>query len=233
MTPSRATTAVKRLERLRALIANAPQSAWPSASYRCLIKTCGMTRPQDISAINDAQPDFCGFIINFPKSTRNLTPDQTRELTSKLDPGCFAVGVFVDQPQEEIIALAQDHTLDAVQLHGHEGPDYVRQLKTRIGQPIIQAFRIHGATDVKLAHDSPADLVLLDSGTGSGVAFDWSLATLERPFFLAGGLTPKNIGHAIAQMHPFAVDLSSGLETNGCKDASKIGAAVAAVRSFS
>lgn len=203
------------------------------------IKICGLSREEDIDYVNEARPDYCGFIINFPKSRRNVTPDRVRELVRGLDETICPVGVFVDEPVETIMSLASDGTLGAVQLHGKESQEYVVELKRRLAEaasgrgriPVIQAFKILTAGDAVCACRSAADYILLDSGTGTGQTFDWSLAgEMDRPFFLAGGLGPENLQEAIRRMRPYAVDMSSSVETDGVKDRSKIIAAVDAVR---
>lgn len=196
------------------------------------IKICGLSRPQDIDYVNEARPDWCGFIINFPKSHRNVTPDQVRALRAGLDPAICPVGVFVNQPVEEIAALLRDGTLSVAQLHGQEGPEDIAALRTLVPScQIWKAFQIRSAADLEAALASPADLVLLDNGQGTGQTFDWSLVTgVSRPFLLAGGLTPDNIPQAIQAVHPYGLDLSSGVETDKVKDREKILAAVAAAR---
>lgn len=198
---------------------------------RTKIKICGLSREEDIAYVNEARPDYCGFIINFPKSRRNVTPDRVRELVRGLDEGICPVGVFVNEPVETILPLAADGILGAVQLHGQETEEYVLELKRRLVIPVIQAFKIRTSEDADSARRSAADYVLLDGGSGSGLTFDWNLAGgMDRPFFLAGGLGPENLREAIRRMQPYAVDMSSSVETDGIKDRSKIKAAVDAVR---
>lgn len=196
------------------------------------IKICGLFQDRDVDFINEAKPDYCGFIINFPKSHRNVAPDRVRGLRQRLDPAVTPVGVFVDQPPESVAALLQDGTISVAQLHGHEDPAYIRFLRALApGHPIWKAFKIRSPEDLEAAGASIADLILLDSGQGSGQAFDWSLtAGVERPFLLAGGLTPDNIPQAVRSVRPYGLDLSSGVETDRQKDRRKILAAVAAAR---
>lgn len=196
------------------------------------IKICGLSRPQDIDYVNEARPDWCGFIINFPKSHRNVTPEQVRALRAGLDPSILPVGVFVDQPVEEIARLLNSGAISIAQLHGREGPDDIAALRALApGCQVWKAFQIRSAADLEAALASPADLVLLDSGQGTGQTFDWSLiAGADRPFLLAGGLTADNIPQAVAAVHPYGLDLSSGVETDKRKDRGKILAAVAAAR---
>ena len=196
------------------------------------IKICGLFRACDVEAVNVYKPDWCGFIINFPRSHRNLESDAVRALRSKLDPGITPVGVFVDQPVADVAALLNDGTISVAQLHGHEDADYIARLRALApGCEIWKAIKIRSRADLDAANASPADLVVLDNGYGTGQTFDWSLAGgIERPFLLAGGLTPENIPDAIARLHPFGLDISSGVETDKLKDENKIRAAIAAAR---
>lgn len=200
------------------------------ATERTYIKTCGMTRLEDIAAVNEAHPDMCGFIINFPKSTRSVSAEQQIELAARLDPTICSVGVFVNAPINQIVALAQIGSIQAIQLHGNEDENYIADLRKQCTLPIIKAFQIKNANDLAKAEASSADLVLLDSGQGSGKSFDWSLLqTFARPYLLAGGLNPQTISEALNNLNPWGVDLSSGLETNGLKDREKIQCATAIV----
>jgi phosphoribosylanthranilate isomerase len=195
------------------------------------IKICGLTREADIDYVNEARPDYIGFILNFPKSRRNLSPEQAAALKSRLSPEIRAVGVFVDRPAEEIIRAAETVGLDVIQLHGHEDDAYIAALRERTNLPVWKAFRVRSAADLSAAERSSADEILLDNGYGTGEAFDWSLAGgFNRPFLLAGGLTPERIPQAIRAFHPKLVDISSGVETDGVKDRDKILAAVRAAR---
>lgn len=197
---------------------------------RTYIKTCGMTRLGDIAAVNEAHPDMCGFIIDFPKSTRSVSAEQQIELASRLDPTICSVGVFVDAPINQIVALAHIGSIQAIQLHGNEDEDYIAHLREQCTLPIIKAFQIKNANDLAKAETSSADIVLLGSGQGSGKSFDWSLLkTFARPYLLAGGLYPQTIPEALNNLNPWGVDLSSGLETNGLKDREKIQCATAIV----
>ena len=196
------------------------------------IKLCGLSRPCDIDFVNAVQPDYCGFVIDVPKSRRNVTPEQVRALCARLAPSIKAVGVFVNAPPEEVAALLETHAIAAAQLHGQEDDAYIRSLRRLTDAPIIQAFHAASPADIERANRSIADCILLDHGAGgTGCAFDWSLTDrVTRPYIVAGGLTPENLPRAIERCHPFAVDLSSGVEANGCKDLNKMRAAVAAVR---
>ena len=213
-------------------------SALPGATR---VKLCGMSRPQDVDAACAAGPDFCGFVVDFPKSHRSVAPAQLSLLTMRLgmmegaaglDHPLWRVGVFVDKPTQDIVDIVCRCGLDLVQLHGHETAADVRALRAALpGTGIIQAFRVSTPEDVARACESPADMVLLDNGQGTGESFDWSLtARATRPFMLAGGLGPHNVAAAIAQVHPWGVDMSSGIETDKVKDPTKMKAAVAAAK---
>ena len=196
------------------------------------IKICGLTRPEDVRYVNTAKPDWCGFILNFPSSRRNVTPEQARALRAGLDPDIRPVGVFVDRPAEEVAALLNSGVISVAQLHGREDDAYISVLRTLApGCVVWRAFQLRSQADLAAADASGADLVLLDNGRGTGQTFDWSLAgSVHRPFLLAGGLTPESIPRAVAALRPYGLDLSSGVETDGVKDPAKIQAAVAAAR---
>ncbi len=193
------------------------------------IKMCGLSREEDIEAVNKLMPDFIGFVFA-KKSKRYVTPQMAAGLKKLLRPEIKAVGVFVDAPLSEIEMLVTHGVIDIVQLHGHESEAFAEDVKDMCKCPVIKAFRIENAEDVKAAEESRADYILLDSGAGTGEAFDWELLKgTERPYFLAGGLNPENVRKAIRKLHPFCVDVSSGLETDGVKDKDKMTAFVKAV----
>ena len=196
------------------------------------IKICGLTRPEDVRYVNTAKPDWCGFILNFPSSRRNVTPEQARALRAGLDPDIRPVGGFVDRPVEEVAALLNSGVISVAQLHGREDNAYISVLRTLApGCVVWRAFQLRSQADLAAADASGADLVLLDNGRGTGQTFDWSLAgSVHRPFLLAGGLTPESIPRAVAALRPYGLDLSSGVETDGVKDPAKIQAAVTAAR---
>lgn len=195
------------------------------------IKICGLRRPEDIQYVNRAKPDFCGFIIDFPKSHRSLTKEQVRKLVQGLDKEIVPVGVFVNPPMELAEELLQEGTIRIAQLHGQESEEQIRYLQENTGKPVIKAFKIRSEEDVQQALKSSADYILLDQGYGSGKTFDWGLVPkIDRPWFLAGGLTAENLPEAIERLHPWAVDLSSSVEVEGCKDEMLIRRTVEAVR---
>ena len=196
------------------------------------IKICGLRRPQDILIANRNKPDFAGFIIDFPKSHRNISGQEVKKLRENLDKSIPAVGVFVNQPVDKVIKLLKNGTIDIAQLHGTEGADYIRRVQSETGQQVIKAFEVRSEDDIKKALESPADYLLLDQGKGGGETFDWSLITekIDRPWFLAGGLTVDNLQQAIDTVHPWGVDISSGVESNGVKDEEKVKEVVSIVR---
>ena len=194
------------------------------------IKLCGLSRPCDVEAANALQPDYIGFVFA-PNSRRVVSCEQAQALKRLLSPQIRAVGVFVRQDLETIVSLARRGIIDVVQLHGNEPEDVVRRLRERMDKPIIQAFCIDSERDVEAAQGSTADLLLLDSGSGTGKRFDWKqIRNIQRPYFLAGGLDPQNVGVAVRLLRPYGVDVSSGIETGGRKDREKMAAFVDAVR---
>ena len=211
------------------------QDAQRLAGKNTRIKVCGLKRFEDIQSVNLAKPDFCGFIVEFPRSSRCVSRELLAELTAQLDPEITPVGVFVNAPVELPAELAESGVIRAIQLHGQEDEDYIRRLRELIGGdiPVIQAFSVQTAEDLQRAEESSADYVLLDQGSGgTGKTFDWSLAEgFTRPFLLAGGLSTDNLAEAIERLSPWAVDLSSSLEIGGLKDRDKIIEAVNIVRS--
>ena len=194
------------------------------------IKMCGLRRMEDIGAVNGLNPEYIGFVF-FPGSKRYVTPETAKELRAGLAPGIRAVGVFVDEEPETVARLLEDGTVDIAQLHGHEDEAYLAGLRKLTDKPLIRAFRIRSAEDARQAEASTADEILLDAGAGDGKTFEWELAVgVGRPYFLAGGLTPENAGEAVARLHPFALDVSSGIETDGWKDPEKMRAFMRAVK---
>lgn len=195
------------------------------------IKLCGLTRPGDIAAANALQPEYIGFVFA-PKSRRYVSREMAAELKAQLFPGIQAVGVFVNEAPETVADLLNAGIIDIAQLHGQEDECYISRLRELTNKPLIQAFRVTDAASLAKAQKSPADLVLLDSGAGgTGTTFDWTLLEkFDRPYLLAGGLGPDNAADAVRQLHPYAVDVSSGIETAGKKDPEKMAAFVAAVR---
>lgn len=191
---------------------------------------CGLSRMEDIEYANEVLPEFIGFVFA-PKSRRYVSFEQAKKLRGELDYRIAAVGVFVDEDIENIVRLVKDEVIDMVQLHGSEDNAYIAKLREMAEVPIIQAFKIIDSCDAQSAVLSDADFVLLDSGMGTGKTFDWSLIkSINRPYFLAGGISPENAAQAVERFSPYAVDASSSLETDGVKDLSKMTALARAVR---
>lgn len=199
------------------------------------IKICGLTSPEDIAAVNTVCPDYIGFV--FAPSKRKVSCSQAVKLKALLSPRIQAVGVFVNAPIEEMAALANQGMIDFIQLHGDETDHIILQLKEKTQVPIIKAVRIKTADDFLKAASVPSDYLLFDTfinGTygGSGHTFDWSMIpNLGRPYFLAGGLNLGNI-EAAAQTPAYCLDISSGVETDGCKNPYKIKQIVHTIRTI-
>lgn len=195
------------------------------------IKLCGLTRPCDIAWANELRPDYIGFVFA-KKSKRYAAPELAAQLKALLNPEIQAVGVFVNEDVDTVAELLRAGIIDVAQLHGKEDESYIAALRAKTDKPIFKAFRIDSEADVAKANASSADLVLLDSGNGgTGTVFDWQLLQgIARPYFLAGGLHPGNIGEAIKALKPFGVDVSSGIETDGLKNQAKMAQFVQVVR---
>ena len=201
------------------------------------IKICGLMRPEDILYVNQVRADYAGFILAEGRR-RTLDRERVKELAADLAPGILKTGVFVNQDPDWIAETVRITGIDAVQLHGSETEKEILYLRKLLDEGpgkqcrIVRAFRVEGPEDILRAEESSADLVLLDHGAGgSGEAFDWSLAgKAGRPFFLAGGLDAENVQEAIRLLKPWAVDVSSGVESGGKKDPEKIRKFTEAVR---
>lgn len=180
--------------------------------------------------------------VNYALATNNLNGSRQKEQALCVPragsstqiaacPGILAAGVFVNEPVEAVAELLDHGVIDVAQLHGSEDDDYIARLRAMTGKPIFRAFKVKSEADLPAIENCAADLVLLDSGAGTGKTFDWSLVqSVQRPYFLAGGLDPDNVADAIAALHPYGVDVSSGIETDGVKDESKMAAFIAAAR---
>lgn len=195
------------------------------------IKFCGLKRLCDIAWANELHPDYAGFV--FAGKKRRVDDKQAAFLRRALDPEIAAVGVFVDEDPTHIEALVLAGTIQIVQLHGQEDDAYIAALRQHLCVPIIKAFSIAGPADIVRAQHSTADYVLLDHGAGgTGKTFDWTwVSNIKRPYFLAGGLTPNNAAQAAA-LQPYALDVSSGIETNGVKDKEKMTSFMAQIRAY-
>ena len=184
------------------------------------IKLCGMRTAADIELANRFLPDYCGFVF-VRSSRRYISPHKAAALRRALDPRVAAVGVFADEDAAVVAGLLNSGAIDIAQLHGGESESYIMRLRELTGKHIIKAFFVQSEHDIARAAASTADFVLLDgSRGGEGKAFDWTLARgLSRKFFLAGGRCAENVTLAIEAAQPFAVDISSGIERGGGKDA--------------
>jgi phosphoribosylanthranilate isomerase len=199
------------------------------------IKICGLSRPVDITMVNEALPDYIGFV--FAKSKRQVNEAIAEELKAMLNPKILAVGVFVNEEINQIVRLCNRNIIDIVQLHGDENEAYINELKSLIPNTIIKAVRVRDNSDIVEAEKLNSDYLLLDaykegSYGGSGDCFDWTMiAKLNKPYFLAGGINSGNVIEAITKLNPYAVDVSSGVETDGVKDKNKIMDIITKVRS--
>ena len=186
------------------------------------IKMCGMCRIEDIEYANKILPEFVGYIF-WEKSRRFITPEKAESFTEILDKRINPVGVFINADIEYISDIAERKIINIIQLHGNEDDDYINTLRKKTNLPIIKAFKVKSVDDVKNAENSQADMILLDSGDGSGELFNHDfLKNINRPYFLAGGLNPENIRRIIEKFSPYAVDVSSGIETDKIKDFDKM-----------
>lgn len=194
------------------------------------VKICGITNLEDALAAADAGADALGFV--FAASPRQISPPAAAEIVAALPPFASVVGVFADADAEVVVSIAQHVQLDAVQLHGQESPQYCRRLSGKV----IKRFRVFDDDSAERVAQRVAEYdlaaCLLDPGAGSGKTFDWRLAQgVSRRLIVSGGLTPQNVGDAIRVARPFAVDVSSGVESRpGRKDHAKLREFVAAVR---
>ena len=194
------------------------------------LKICGLKRLEDIIAVNRHGADYAGFVF-FEKSKRYVDPYKANELISLLRADIKPVGVFMDEPLDNVVRIARITGVELVQLHGHESEDYVEYVKRTLERPVIKAYKASEEGALEKALNSNADYVMIDSGAGSGKKFDWNiLKDFKRDYFLAGGLDPESVGEAIRMLEPFAVDVSSGVETDGIKDEKKIAEFIEAVR---
>lgn len=195
------------------------------------IKLCGLQSLNDVIAANAVQPDYIGFV--FAKTSKRFITQQTaEELRKKLDRKIVVVGVFVNEPVEVVAALLNKGIIDMAQLHGNESEEYITFLRKKTDKKLIKAFSVNEAKNLQVVYSCSADYILLDSGSGgTGKSFDWNLLQdFDRPYFLAGGLSINNVSEAVSRLHPYAVDVSSGIETDGRKDDVKMAAFINAVR---
>ncbi len=192
------------------------------------LKICGIRRPEDVQYLNEFSPDFAGFICSQP-FWRYVEPAVFKELVSNLHGEIGRVGVFVNPTLSEIAQYAA--YLDVIQLHGEETADFIADLRGYFPEiQIWKAARVQTAEDIARADALPVDKLVLDSFSavshgGTGEVAPWDLIVqnrTEKPFLLAGGITPENVTQAIAEVQPWGVDASSSLETDKCKEMLKI-----------
>lgn len=195
------------------------------------IKICGLVRPEDAAAANRAMPDWVGLV--FDKGRHFVTDRRAENIRSILDPAIPAVGVFVKEDPDRIISLVRRGIIQYVQLHGGESEEYLLHLKNKLCCPFIRAVSVKETADILQWKNSAADFLLLDHGKGgTGKSFNWSkIPPLEKPWFMAGGIGVCNLETALSY-HPYGVDISSGAETNGIKDAEKMERLVKMVRMY-
>ena len=220
--------------------------------YTPKVKMCGISKVETIPSIVDAKPDYMGLV--FAPSKRQVTVDQAKILVEELHRGYAkkygsdtehdkngtikTVGVFVNETVDNLVTIANEANLDAVQLHGDEDEAFIQSLKERTNVEVWKAIQIRSAADAEAWIDSSADMLLFDAyhkdeRGGTGDVFDWScLDTFERPFMLAGGIDSTNVARAIRTVRPYGIDISSGIETNGVKDDEKITAFTKIVNSI-
>lgn len=201
------------------------------------IKICGLRQDADIKMVNRYLPDYVGFV--FAESRRKVSEEQAAELRKNLDERIIPTGVFVNAQQEKIVRLVRKGIIDAVQLHGDEGEAYIRSLKAEIPEvPIIKAVRVRNGSQILKTEKLDCDYLLLDTFTkdvygGSGKQFDKTLIPeLRKPYFLAGGLSAVNVIDNLKLCSPYAVDISSAVETDGMKDEGKIKDFIERVRNY-
>ncbi|KEO56439.1 phosphoribosylanthranilate isomerase [Thioclava pacifica] len=208
------------------------------------VKICGLRTAEDVAAAVEAGARYLGFVF-FPKSPRHLEIATARDLAIEVPPGVAKVALTVNASDTELAAICDAVPLDMLQLHGSESPERVAEIRRRFGLPVMKAVGVAEAADLpKIAeYEAVADQILLDAKApkgaalpgGNGLAFDWRLIagrTWEKPWMLAGGLTPENVGEAIRLTGARQVDVSSGVESApGVKDPDRIRAFFAAVKS--
>lgn len=212
------------------------------------IKLCGMMKPCDIEYANRVKPDFVGFI--FANTRRKISAAQAKQFREALDAEIPAVGVFVNEDISVITSLVQNGCIDMIQLHGEEDADYIRRLREICDVPVIKAVKVQMVEQIRQAAALPVDYLMLDTYRkgvlgGTGEAFDWELLreakivagdTAEgelfgKPYFLAGGLHAGNLREAAA-LGSYGLDVSSGIETDGSKDFTKMVEVMELVRKF-
>lgn len=206
------------------------------------VKICGISEPETLQAAIGAGARFIGFVF-YPPSPRNVAPDIAASLARKVPTGIRAVGLFADPDNALLERVVGSVPLDMIQLHGEESPARTAEIRTQFAMPVMKAIRLAAPQDLASVPDyeDAADWLLFDTKTesplrgGTGHAFDWNILKgrgFRKPWMLGGGLNAGNVGEALSLLTPDAVDVSSGVESvRGIKDAAKIRAFIAAVRS--
>lgn len=191
------------------------------------IKYCGIKRNEDVDYANETMPDYIGFI--FAPTKRLVTMEQADGFKKRLNSRIQAVGVFVNETAEKVAEIANKGIIDVIQLHGQEDAEYIAKLKSLLieSKPLIKAIRVQTAQDILDGQELDVDFILLDKYDaeklgGTGEKFDWNLiGDIKKPFFLAGGIDIDSLEDAV-KMKPYGIDVSSGIETDGCKDLAKM-----------
>ena len=209
------------------------------------IKISGIGNPMDINYVNRVRPDYIGLVFD-PEDSRYVDPDVAAELKQSLSPAIKAAGMFKGQEIKDIVSIAEKVQVDLVELHGDADNTYINTLRARLhsGIPIIKAFKVASESDLTSLNSSTADYVLIDNyndndtdnDTEPEETFNADLlrgAGINKPLFIAGGIRPDNVRRAIHIFNPDAVDAGSSLDTDGCKDLSKMKKFVSVVRSVS
>lgn len=200
------------------------------------IKICGITNKIDAVAAAGLGVDMLGFVF-YAKSKRSVDPKLARDIAGELPDSVMKVGVFVDEDKSKVLDIAADVSLDMLQLHGEETPEYCAELKKEY--KVMKAFRVKDRFSLKKVNDYSADYYLFDSyakalAGGTGKTFDWKVLKdfeVLKPFILSGGLDPENVSKAIIEISPYGVDVSSGVESSpGKKDMELVKKFVANVR---
>ena len=190
------------------------------------IKICGLFREEDMEAVNVYRPDYVGFIINYPKSHRNLDIKSLEVLSKRLDSSIKRVAVFVNEDIEFIKKLFDKGLFDIIQLHGEEDNKYIQSLKISTKTDIIKAHKIEDKSSLDKINTCASDLVLIDTGKGGGLSHSEKnielLKQLNRRYMLAGGIDEGNVRYLLKELSPYALDISSGAETDRKKDRAKI-----------
>ena len=184
------------------------------------IKICGLFREEDIDFVNEAKPDYVGFV--FAKSHRQVSKEISQKLKNKLNKNILSVGVFVNEDINKAAEIANADIIDLIQLHGDEDDNYINELKKVCNKKIIKVIKVKSGQDIIRWRNCQSDWLMFDAGMGEGKTFDWNLLkSFIRPYFLAGGINENNLEQAMKH-NPYCIDVSSGVETNKVKDREKI-----------